>query len=701
MHSYFLRNRIAPFFIFLFSVSIFLITTSAIVIVNDNEIYTKDILRDSLPHVFSENKGDLVVSNLRHEAVLRFSLSRLPQTKPGWSTYRAQLKNKIIEKTGALIHQELPLNLKETGSIQMKGYSIKNITFQTRPGIYATANLYIPDGKRKFPGIIVMMGHSLEGRLYDKYQSVGITLALNGYVGLCIDPWGAGERTTIHGVFEDHGDENNLGAALMNIGESLMGIQITDNIRGVDLLSSLPYVDGENIGATGSSGGGNQTMWLAAMDERVKAAVPVVSSGTFEAYVMGSPCICEVLVDGLTFAEEADVLASIAPRAIKMCNHNQDDIAAFNPREMLRSYNNAKPIFKVMEAENNIAYDTFNLTHGYWPEDRQIMLGWFNLHLKTMGTGAPVKELPFNTLPNEQLMVYAKGKRDREVLSTEEYCKRRGNELRTILLNAKSFDAEIKRNELRNILRINEKSILIKVHEYSKVNGWNRVALETSDNKLIPVLLHAPSVNSKEFVIISNLDGKENISFDLTERLIKSGSGIAIVDLSGTGETASASLHSYDSIGKLSTLSKSYLLLGKTGLGEWVKELKVVTGFINSKYKSAKVSLSGSKESGLAGLFLAAIEGNIENVILQYAPISYLFDNRESVEFFSTAIHLPGFLNWGDVSLAAALSGKNITFLNPVTMSGQMISGDRLIAYKAEFEQMRIITRQRGISLFN
>jgi hypothetical protein len=700
MNSYFLRNRITAFFIFLVSASIFPITTSAIVIINDNETNTKDVLTDSLPHVFNANNGDLIESNLRHEAVLKFPLYQLPQSKHGWSTYRIQLKNKIIKKTGALINQKLPLNLKETGSLQMKGYSIKNIAFQTRPGIYATANLYIPEGKGKFPGIIVMMGHSTEGRLYDKYQSVGITLALNGYVSLCIDPWGAGERTTIHGVFEDHGDENNLGVSLMNIGESLMGIQISDNIRGVDLLDSLPYVDHENIGATGSSGGGNQTMWLAAMDERIKAAVPVVSVGTFEAYVMGSPCICEVLTDGLTFTEESFVLALIAPRAIKMCNHQQDDIAAFNPREMLRSYNNAKPVFKMMGAENNIAYDTFNLSHGYWPEDRKAMLGWFNLHLKRRGTGAPVKELPFNTLANEQLMVYATGKRDPGVLGTEEYCKRRGNELRTILLNTKSIDAGSKRNELRNILRIDQKSILKKAHEYPKVNGWSRFALETSDDKLIPVLLHAPSVQSKEFVIISNPDGKENISPDLVEGLIKSGSGIAIVDLSGTGETAAASLHSYDSIGKLRTLSKSYLLLGKTVLGEWVKELNVVTGFINAKYKSNKVSINGTKEAGLAGLYLAALEGNIENVTLQYAPISYLFDNRKSVEFFSTGIHLPGFLNWGDVSLAAALTGKNITFINPVTMSGQKISGDRLKAYKAEFEQMRIITRQGGKTLF-
>ncbi|MEJ7676163.1 MAG: hypothetical protein WKF59_26545 [Chitinophagaceae bacterium] len=60
------------------------------------------------------------------------------------------------------------------------------------------------------------------------------------------------------------------------------------------------------------------------------------------------------------------------------------------------------------------------------------------------------------------------------------------------------------------------------------------------------------------------------------KRFIKSGLGIAIVDLSGTGETSSAALYSNDTIGRLRTLSKSYLWLGKTVMGEWVKELNVV-----------------------------------------------------------------------------------------------------------------------------
>jgi len=363
---------------------------------------------------------------------------------------------------------------------------------------------------------------------------------------------------------------------------------------------------------------------------------------------------------------------------------------------MVRSYNNAKPVFKMFGVENNITYQLFDLTHGYMAEDREAMLGWFDLHLKGIGTGAPKKEIPFKQLAEERLMVFPKGQRDSDVISTDEYCKRRGNELRTVFLNARSFDAELKRNELRDILGVSEKSILKNVHEYSKMNGWDRFALETSDDRMVPLLHLAPLNKSLGYVILCNPEGKNSISPSLIDELKKKGSGIVIVDLSGTGEVTSTSSLSYDNTGKLHTLSRAELWLGKTILGEWVKELNVVTQFLNSNYKAQKVSIDGSKEAGLAGLFLGAVEGNVDNIILRDAPISYLFDNRESVDFFSMAIHLPGFLEWGDVSLAAAFSGKDVTFINPVTMSGQKISGTRLKEFQTEFDKIRVICRQPG-----
>ncbi len=653
-------------------------------------------IADSLPSVLTKNHADLIESRLRNQALLKFGTHQLPDNLKDWEKYRDQLRNRIIDKTGLVLNPKLPLNMKETGSIIMQGYVIRNISFQTRPGVYATANLYIPEGKGPFPGVVLMCGHSNNGRFYDKYQSVGHTLALNGYVALAVDPWGAGERTTTHGLSEYHGA--NLGASLMNIGESLMGVQISDNIRAVDLLNTLPYVDSEKIGATGASGGGNQAMWLAAMDERVKAAVPVVSVGTFESYVMRSNCICELLIDGLTFTEEAGVLA--LSKAIMPSNHLRD-APSFLPKEMVRSYENAKPIFKMLGAENNISNNIFDLTHGYHTEDRKAMLGWFDLHLKGIGTGTAKNEQPFELVPEEKLMTFISGQRDKEVMNTSSYCLLRGNDLRSAYLRKDIFDSEVKRNELVNILRINERSALKEVHQYTSLRGWDRFALETTDGKLIPILHHAPVNSSLGYMLISNPGGKNAISAELIDGLKKKGQGLVIVDLSGTGEVSSSKENAGNKSMVLHTQSRSELWLGKTILGEWVKELSVVTGFLKSSYKARTVSLDGSKESGLAGLFLAATGGDVNDIILRDAPLSYLFDSRGSVDFFSMGIHLPGFLNWGDISLAAALSGKNIRVINPLTMSGEKISGEELKSYQEEFKKIRRISNQRGETIFN
>lgn len=655
---------------------------------------------DSLPDVFAKNHADFLESKLRNEAIIKFGTHQLPDNPEDWVKYRTNLRKTIIQKTGLVVNHSLPLDIKESGSIQMKGYRIKNIAFQTRPGVYATANLYIPDGKGPFPAVITMPGHWRKAKFDPEGpQQLGHSLALDGYVCLSIDPWGSGERTTVHGAFDYHG--TSLGASLLNVGESLAGFQISDNIRGVDLLSSLPYVDPKNIGATGASGGGNQTMWLAAMDERVKAAVPVVSVGTFESYVMRSNCICELLPDGLTFTEEAGIIALVAPRAIMMCNHKQDSAPAFLPFEMQRTVKNALPVFKMLGVEKNITYQVFDKTHGYWPENREAMLGWFDLHLKGIGTGMPKKESAFELLPEDKLLVYPIGKRDPGVQTTAEFCEKRGKELRTAFLSSGNLNALEKQKELRTILRINEQPELKKVHQFERLGGWDRLALESSDSKLIPVLHLAPVDPKLGYAILVNTAGKNGISAELITELKKKGQGILIPELSGTGETTSTKELANNKSMVLHTLSRSELWLGKTILGEWVKELNVVSDFLKSNYKAQKLSIDGSKEAGLAALFLAATGGNVDNIILREAPLSYLFDKGGSLDFFSMAIHLPGFLNWGDVSLAAAISGKQIRIINPVSMSGQKISGNSLNEYKAEFAKLRSSLKKQGETVFN
>lgn len=653
---------------------------------------------DELPTVLPKGSTDLLQKKACHEAATYFAAHRLPDNLKDWEVYKKQLKVEIIQKTGALMEQDLPLNMQVTREFNVEGMTVQNILFQTQPGIYATANLFIPDGDGPFPAALIMSGHSVNGRLgaHDR----GCAIARNGYVGMTIDPWGAGERTTRHGTFEYHGA--GMATSLLNVGESLMGLQITDNTRAVDLLCSLPFVDSEKIGATGGSGGGNQTMWVAAMDERIKVAVPVVSVGTFESYVMGHNCVCEVLVDGLTFTEESGVLALVAPRVLLLSNGLKDANTAFYPSEMLRSFTNAMPIFELYGASDNFGHLIFDGPHSYPTETWEAMVDLFNVHLKGLPAGqAKIVGVEKTNTPQEEIMVFPVGERDSKVISTAEFCRKRGAELRETFLNLTAFDVKKKKAALKEILRIADFPYLTKTNKTATTSGWDAVTLETSDGKLIPLVHRAPTNGSSDYVIMANPDGARAFPLSFLNEKREKGTGLVIVDLSGTGEAASSLSACNDDRSKLHTVSRANLWLGKTVMGEWVKELETVKQFLLVEQKAVKISIDGTREAGLAGLFLAALDLEIDEMVLRDAPVSYLFDDQEGINFFSMGIHLPSILHWGDISLVAALANTNVTFISPVTMSGHAINCEHSDDVQKEFERIKKACGTQGETVFS
>ncbi|MDD4631035.1 MAG: acetylxylan esterase [Proteiniphilum sp.] len=649
-----------------------------------------------LPDLFTgDRNNDLISFSLKREAAKAYNLLTVPQNMEEWTKRREELKNSILHHASVSYYPDLPLTYRETGDYKMEGFSIKNIFFQTRPGVYAAANLYIPDGNGLFPAVVVAMGHSRDGKLYPEYQALGQTLAMNGYVAIAIDPWGAGERATVHGDFEYHGA--NLGASLLNVGETLMGVQITDNMRAVDLLLSLPFVDNENIGATGASGGGNQVMWLAAMDERIKAVVPVVSVGTFQSYILNSNCICEALPAGLTFTEESAVLGLIAPRAIKICSGLRDANAAFHPQEMLKSFHGAKAVYGIYGADDNLSYQIFDTPHGYFPEMREAMLGWFDLHLKREGTGAPKKEKQFTPLPASVLMVFSNGQRPSEVVSTGDYCFNKGSRLRSGMLSDESMDMIEKKDALKQMLKISDNYELKDIHQLSDSNDWERYILETTTGDLIPLLIYLPNKISREYVLIANSKGKNGVKALLIDELVTKGAGICIVDLWGIGENASPEATRIDgSLPEFHTLSRSVLWLGQTMQGIWAGQLEIVVNWLINSHHVKKITIDADKELAVASVLSSVLGNKVNRLILREMPLSYLFDKSGDVNHFSMAIHIPGFLLWGDMSLAVAMSGKDITFIDPVTISGRELSVKETDDFRKEFYHFRSLSGERS-----
>ena len=598
-----------------------------------------------LPSVFNGGfNGTLAESELKNAAFRFQRLRQVPFSLEEW--HPEELRSKIMKAMGAVIDHTLPLDVEYTRTIDCGTYEVRALSYQSRPGIRVTGNLYVPKGGGAFPAVINMHGHWEQGRLAARVQQRGHLLAQCGYVVLAVDAFGTGERCPEHGVYTSHG--GLLGGAAFQLGESLMGLQVVDNMRGVDLLTSLPFVQKENIGACGASGGGNQTMWLAAMDERIKAAVPVVSVGTFHSYIICPNCMCEVLPGGLTITEEAGVIALAAPRAIMPINGIYDVNPAFNPAETRRTIDEAKRIFRAYNVPENLRLTVLEEPHAFSPDAQRAMLGWFECHLKGKGSGEPVTELPdYTTLPEDDVMVYPKGSRPADVVSLPQYLKRREAEL----LAAAEASPE-KLSEVLNLETVSIKSC----ERFSPRANWERIGIEGSDNRLLPLLFRAPALEGKSIVLLGNPYKKLALSESpMLKQLLDSGHGVALFDLWGGGENDLRLETSY----RDRFYNRALMWLGKSLQSKWVEDFRLVEAFVKQNFPAAPIDAGGFEEGTVAAVLFGALRKEETSLYLTDAPKTLCYD-KEQASRYGQGFIIPRILTCGDMKQFIRKSGGKL-----------------------------------------
>src|SRR5699024_8732269 len=104
------------------------------------------------------------------------------------------------------------------------------------------------------------------------------------------------------------------------------------------------------------------------------------------------------------------------------------------------------------------------------------------------------------------------------------------------LLNRTDFNNEQIRAALGEILKVGETPHVNGFHDFGKKEGWDRIALETREGHLIPILHLRPESNKDGYVIMAHTQGKQAISPDIWKSAAEEGKGIVLMDLSGTGE---------------------------------------------------------------------------------------------------------------------------------------------------------------------
>lgn len=217
----------------------------------------------------------------RHDARRRETFARAT-TVAGVERLQAELRRKALAALGGLPTTRTPLSPRVVGTIPMDGYRIERLIFESLPGYHVTALVYVPDAPAgPKPAVLVACGHSPLGKAYPKYQEIAGRLAKRGYVVLCWDPVGQGERSQFWHAARGRsrynlvcGEHAVLGNLAILAGTNVARWMVWDGMRAADYLQSRPEVDPARLSITGTSGGGFQALWIGALDERIGVVAP-------------------------------------------------------------------------------------------------------------------------------------------------------------------------------------------------------------------------------------------------------------------------------------------------------------------------------------------------------------------------------------------------------------------------------------------
>ena len=611
-----------------------------------------------------------------------------PTSRPAWLERRTRLRAAMFQAMGSFPDKPCPLEPRVVGVLKRNGYRIEKLIFQSRPDVWVTACAYVPETvSGRAPAVLVVHGHWPWARRDPVVQARCLGLVHLGFFVLAVDAFGAGERYPVPASGTYHGAL--FGSTLWPVGKTLLGMQVYDNRRAVDYLRSRPEVDGDRLGITGASGGGNQSMYAGALDERFRAVVPVCSVGTYQAYLHAACCVCEVLPGGLRLAEEGDVLALVAPRALMVINATKDAYQ-FSVGEAARSVDRARKVFALYQVPEKIKHAVFDSGHDYNQPMRETMYGWMTQWLKNEGDGKPIPEPKHEIEKPEDLRCFPDESRPKDFLFPPTFAAREAKNLVAKQAAIKPDHAEEWESTavyLRDRLRkdifgdfpaLPQAPVQLGKTEVEGGVATTPLMLQTEPGLLLPVTLK--SVVGKEgkqpACILLHLDGQaEAIKHRLASALVAKGWTLLAPDLRATGASqppgdAVAGAPDHNS-------AEHALWLGRPLLGQWAFDVLCILEWLASQptLDPRRVMVAGLGQAGIVALCAAGLfDDRISAVLTLSMPVTYV---TETAYPAGTRMGLlaPGILRLGDIPQLAALSApRRLILADGTTAQGKKLT---------------------------
>jgi hypothetical protein len=334
-------------------------------------------------------------------------------SKADWEQRQQKIRTTLIKIAGNF-PERTDLNPRTASRKVKDGYRIENIIYESQPGFHVTSSMFIPEGlSGPVPAIIYCSGHSAEGYRSSAYLHKIVNLVKKGFIVFAFDPVGQGERieyfnpetgkSDIGGPTSEH---SYPGTQAFLSGSSQAMYMIWDGIRAVDYLFTRKEVDPSRIGITGRSGGGTQSAYIAAFDDRIHASAPECYITSFRRLFesIGPQDAEQNLYHGLFYGiDHADLLSVRAPKPALMISTTGDFFSIQGARE---TASEVSRIYESFGSEGNFSMTEDDAGHTSTKKNREAMYSFFQKHLNNPGDPG---DLEVNIPSSEEVRVTSTG----------------------------------------------------------------------------------------------------------------------------------------------------------------------------------------------------------------------------------------------------------------------------------------------------
>lgn len=598
---------------------------------------------------------------------------------------QAALKASFREALGEMPAEKSPLNPKVVGRDKRDGYSVERVIYESRPGHHVTANLYLPDGPPPYPGVLVPCGHSENGKAAEPYQRISILLAKNGMAALCFDPIGQGERVqwldekgkpAVKGSTTEH---TLLGIGALLVGRSAAGYRVWDGIRSLDYLASRPEVDPKRLGCTGNSGGGTETAYLMALDDRIAVAAPSCYITSLERlFATIGPQDAEQNITGQVALgiEHADYVTMRAPKPTLLSVGTRD---FFDIQGSWDTFREVKRIYCGLRMGERVDLFESDEPHGFTRPRRESCMRWMRRWLlgkddAPVETDFPIaadKDLQCTETGQVLTSLHGKSDFDFNAEAAAELDRKRT-----------APGPEALRGEVRGRLALPAEDGPILVHPPGKIarDGYTitKWALETEPGVLVPALLfRGEPAADRPLAVYVGLDRALAGPGGPIEARVRAGEHVALVEPRGMGE-GSPDAKGGGPLGPDVREAFLALHLNRPLLGQRVFDVLQALRALDNEAKTP-IHLVGVGAGGPIVLHAAVLSDRVASVTVERSVPSWSTVARTKSPRGDLAGVVPGVLASYDLpDLVKALAPRPVTVREPVDPAGRPIAATRL-----------------------